>query len=121
MARVKHGPASRRRRKRVLKTAKGQYGARSRLYRTAKESVARALAYSYRDRRAKKREFRSLWITRINAACKEFAISYSRFMNGLKKAKANINRKALADIAVHDKAGFGKLVEASKKALEKKK
>ncbi len=121
MARVKHAPASRRKRKKILKMAKGQYGARSRLYRTAKESVARALAYSYRDRRAKKREFRALWITRINAACRESAMSYSRFINGLKKAKVAIDRKALADIAVRDKAGFGKLVEVSKNALEKKK
>ena len=79
------------------------------------------MAYSYRDRRAKKRSFRALWITRISAACKECAISYSKFINGLKKAKASIDRKALADIAVHDKAGFSKLVELSKKALESKK
>ena len=96
MAKVKHAPASRRRRKKVLKMAKGQYGARSRLHRTAKESVARAMAYSYRDRRLKKRNFRSLWITRINAACRLHEISYSRFMSGLKKAKASINRKILA-------------------------
>ena len=89
MARVRHAPSSGRRRKRVMKMAKGQYGARSRLYRTAKESVARALAYSYRDRKVKKRDFRALWIIRINAACKEHAISYSTFMNGLKKAKAS--------------------------------
>lgn len=120
MARVKHAPSSRRRRKRFLKIAKGQYGARSRLYRTAKESAARALAYSYRDRKAKKRAFRALWIVRINAACKEFAISYSRFINGLKKAKSTVDRKILADIAVSDKAGFGKLVEISKKTLESK-
>jgi large subunit ribosomal protein L20 len=120
MARVKHAPASRRRRKRILKKAKGQYGARSRLYRTAKESVARAMAYSYRDRKVRKRDFRSLWIIRINAACKEGGISYSRFINGLKKAKASIDRKMLADLAVNDRIGFGKLVEASKKALEKK-
>jgi large subunit ribosomal protein L20 len=119
MARVRHAPSSRRRRKRILKMAKGQYGARARLYRTAKESVARALAYSYRDRRAKKRDFRALWITRIGAACREHAISYSKFINGLKKAKAGIDRKILADIAVHDKTGFGKLVEASRKALDK--
>ena len=120
MARVKHGPSSRRRRKKILKAAKGQYGGRRRLYRTAKESVARALVYAYRDRKAKKRDFRALWIIRINAACKEHGISYSRFMNGLRKAKAAVNRKVLADIAVHDKAGFGKLVEVSKKTLEKK-
>lgn len=121
MARVKHAVSSRKRRKRVLKLAKGQYGGRSRLYRTAKESVARALAYSYRDRKAKKRDFRALWITRINAACREHAISYSRFMNGLKKAKLVINRKVLADIAISDKTTFGKLVEVSKKKLETKK
>ena len=121
MARVKHAPASRRRRKRVLKLAKGQYGARSRLHRTAKESVARALAYSYRDRKLRKRNFRALWIIRIGAACKGYAISYSKFMNGLKIAKVAIDRKMLSDIAIHDKAGFVKLVEISKKALEKKK
>ena len=120
MARVKHAPASRRRRKRILKMAKGQYGARSRLYRTAKESVARAMAYSYRDRKVRKRNFRSLWIIRINAACKESGISYSKFINGLKKAKAAIDRKMMADLAVNDRIGFGKLVETSKKALEKK-
>lgn len=120
MARVKHAPASRRRRKRVLKKAKGQYGARSRLYRTAKESVARAMAYSYRDRKAKKREFRSLWITRISAACKAHGVSYSAFMNGLRKKKSAIDRKMLADIAVNDKAGFGKLVETAKSTSESK-
>lgn len=120
MARVKHAPASRRKRKRILKRAKGQYGARGRLYRTAKESVARAMAYSYRDRKVKKRDFRSLWIIRINAACREYEISYSRFMNGLKKAKALIDRKMLADMVVNDRVGFGKLVEASKKALGRK-
>ena len=120
MARVKHATASKRRKKKIFKMAKGQYGARSRLYRTAKESVARALAYSYRDRKVKKRDFRSLWITRINAACREHAISYSRFMNGLKKAEAAVNRKILAEIAVSDRVGFGKLVETAQKALEKK-
>ena len=120
MARVKHAVASGKRRKRVLKMAKGQYGARGRLHRTAKESVARALAYSYRHRKLKKRTFRALWITRISAACKEREISYSRFMNGLKRIKAAVDRKMLADIAVHDSAAFSKLVEASKKALGKK-
>jgi len=117
MARVKHATASKRRRKKVLKMAKGQYGARSRLYRTAKESVARALVYGYRDRKVRKRDFRALWITRINAACKAHKISYSKFMNGLKKTNAAVNRKMLAEIAVYDKAGFGKLVEAARKAL----
>jgi len=119
MPKVKHAAASRRRRKKILKMAKGQYGGRSRLYRTARESVARALVYSYRDRKARKRDFRSLWIIRINAACRECTISYSRFINGLKRAKATINRKILADIAVNDKIGFGKLVELSKEALGK--
>ena len=121
MARVRHAPSSRRRRKKVLKMAKGQYGGRSRLFRTAKESVAKALAYSYRDRKVKKRDFRALWIIRINAACKENSISYSKFINGLKKAKVEINRKMLADIALNDKTSFVKLVETSKKNLEGKK
>ncbi len=121
MARVKYAVASRRKRKRILKRAKGQYGARSRLYRTAKESVARALAYSYRDRKAKKRTFRRLWISRINAACKEHTLSYSRFIKGLRKAKTTLDRKVLAEIAVRDKLGFGKLVEIAKKSLESKK
>ncbi len=119
MPKVKHAAASRRRRKKVLKLAKGQYGARGRLYRTAKESVARALVYGYRDRNVRKRDFRSLWIIRINAACREHAISYSRFIDGLKKAKAAVNRKILADLAINDKAGFGKLVDVSKQALVK--
>lgn len=117
MARVKHAPASRRRKKKIFKLAKGQYGGRRKLLRTAKESVARALAYSYRDRKVRKRDFRSLWITRINAACRANAISYSRFIEGLKKAKAVINRKMLADLAVNDKIGFERLVEESKKVL----
>jgi len=116
MARVKHAVSSRRRRKAVLKKAKGGYGGRSRLYRTAKETVARAMAYSYRDRKAKKRTFRKLWIARINAACRMHGISYSRFMNGLKKVKAAIDRKILADMAVNDGVAFAKLVEMTKKA-----
>ncbi|MBN1871092.1 MAG: 50S ribosomal protein L20 [Candidatus Omnitrophica bacterium] len=120
MARVKHAPASRRRRKKALKMAKGQYGARSRLHRTAKESVARAMAYSYRDRRVKKRDIRSLWIIRINAACRLHDFSYSRFMDGLKKARVSVNRKMLAEMAVNDKAGFDRLIETSKSALVKK-
>lgn len=115
MSRVKHAVSSRRRRKAVLKRAKGNYGGRSRLYRTAKETVARALAYSYRDRKARKRTFRKLWIARINAACRLHAISYSRFMNGLKKIKAAIDRKILADMAVNDAAAFAKLVDMAKK------
>ncbi len=120
MARVKHAPASRRRRKKVLKAAKGQYGARSRLHRTAKESVARALAYSTRDRKAKKREFRALWITRLTAACKDKGISYSKFINGLSKAHVTLNRKILSEIAIHDTTAFKKLVDTAKNALGKK-
>jgi large subunit ribosomal protein L20 len=116
MARVKHAVSSRRRRKAVMKKAKGQYGGRSRLYRTAKESVARAMAYSYRDRKAKKRSFRRLWIARINAACRIHDISYSRFMNGLRRIKAAIDRKILADMALNDAVAFARLVEMAKKA-----
>ncbi len=121
MPRVKHAVSSRRRRKAVLKRAKGNYGGRSRLYRTAKETVARAMAYSYRDRKVKKRNFRKLWIARINAACREHAVSYSRFMNGLKKIKAEIDRKMLADMAVNDALSFAKLVEMVKAAPAGKK
>ncbi|MBU4377302.1 MAG: 50S ribosomal protein L20 [Candidatus Omnitrophica bacterium] len=116
MARVKHAVSSRRRRKAVLKRAKGGYGGRSKLYRTAKETVMRAMAYSYRDRKVKKRTFRRLWIVRINAACRMQGISYSKFMNGLRKIKAAIDRKILADMAVNDMPSFVKLVEAVKKA-----
>ena len=116
MARVKHAVSSRRRRKAVLKRAKGGYGGRSKLYRTAKETVMRAMAYSYRDRKVKKRTFRRLWIARINAACRMQGISYSKFMNGLRKIKAAIDRKILADMAVNDMPSFVKLVEAVKKA-----
>jgi large subunit ribosomal protein L20 len=115
MPRVKHAVSSRRRRKAVLKRAKGNYGGRSRLYRTAKETVARSLAYSYRDRKAKKRTFRMLWIARINAACRAHGISYSRFMNGLKKIKSAIDRKMLAEMAVHDASSFAKLADMVKK------
>ena len=115
MARVKHVPASRRRRKRFLKLAKGQFGARSRRYRQARESVQKGMMYATRDRRARKREFRNLWIARIGAACRARGISYSRFMNALKKAKVGLNRKTLAELAVNDKAAFDKLAELAKK------
>lgn len=115
MPKVKHVPASRRRRKRFLKLAKGQFGARSRLYRQARESVQKGLMYATRDRRQRKREFRNLWVARINAACRSRGISYSRFMDKLKKAKVNLNRKILAELAVKDKAAFDKLVELAKK------
>ena len=114
MSRVKHAVATKRHRKRVLKAAEGQWGGRHRFYRRAKESVAKGMMYSYRDRKAKKRDFRSLWIIRINAACREHGISYSRFVEGLKKAKVAIDRKILSELAVSDKKAFGKLVETAK-------
>ncbi|MDD5496717.1 MAG: 50S ribosomal protein L20 [Candidatus Omnitrophica bacterium] len=114
MSRVKHAVATKRHRKRVLKAAEGQWGGRHRFYRRAKESVAKGMMYSYRDRKAKKREFRALWIARINAACREYGISYSKFINGLSKAKVLIDRKILSEIAIADKKAFGKLVEMAK-------
>lgn len=114
MTRVKHTPTTRRRKKRVLKRAKGQFGARSKLYRTAKEAVQKGMAYATRDRKVRKREFRGLWIVRITAACKARDISYSKFMGALKKEKVGLNRKILADIAVHDRNTFNKLVEIAK-------
>ncbi len=116
MARVKRGTIARARHKKVLKQAKGYYGARSRVYRVAFQAVTKAGQYAYRDRR-KKRQFRQLWIARINAAARHNGMSYSRFINGLKKASVEIDRKILADIAVHDKAAFSALVEAAKGAL----
>ena len=114
MPKVKHAVATRRHRKRVLKAAEGQYGGRSRFYRRAKESVAKGMMYSYRDRKAKKRNIRSLWVVRINAACRENGITYSKFIAGLAKIKVVLDRKVLADIAVTDKKVFAKLVEAVK-------
>jgi len=112
MAKVKWAVASKKRRKKVLKRAKGQFGGRSKLIRTAKESVQKGMYYSYRDRKQKKRLFRSLWISRINAACKEAGISYSRLIGGLNKAKIQMNRKILADLAVNDKKAFSEIVKA---------
>lgn len=117
MARVKRGVIARARHKKVLKQAKGYYGARSRVYRVAVQAVTKAGQYAYRDRRQRKRQFRQLWIARINAAARVNGMSYSRFINGLKKASVEIDRKILADIAVHDKAGFSALVETAKGAL----
>ena len=114
MARVKHSPAGRKRKKRILKQAKGYYGDRSKQYQQARRTVARAFVYAYRDRRVKKREFRRLWIARINAACRGTGIKYSQFINGLKKAKISLDRKALADLAVKDIQTFNKLVEIAK-------
>ena len=117
MPRVKGGYVTRQRRKRTLKLAKGYYGAKSKLFKTAKQAVMKSYMYAYRDRRQKKRDFRRLWITRINAAARMNGISYSVLMNGLKKAGVEVNRKMLADLAVHDAAAFTALVEQAKKAL----
>ncbi|MEI6354238.1 MAG: 50S ribosomal protein L20 [Methylococcus sp.] len=109
MPRVKRGVTARARHKKVLKQAKGYYGARSRIYRVAKQAVIKAGQYAYRDRRQRKRQFRALWIVRINAAARECGLSYSRFIAGLNKASVSIDRKVLADIAVHDKDAFREL------------
>ena len=111
MPRVKRGVPSRKRRKKVIENAKGFRGGRGNLYRSARETVDRALKFSYRDRRVRKREFRKLWIVRINAAVRPFGLSYSRFMNLLQKAEINLDRKILADLAVNDPQGFAKIVE----------
>jgi len=110
MTRVKRGFKRVQRRKRMLKFAKGFYGAKSRLYRSAKEAIDRSLKYAYKGRKIRKRDFRSLWIVRINAACSLNGVSYSRFMGGLKKAKIDLDRKILADIAVRNPEVFAKLV-----------
>ncbi|MCW8963915.1 MAG: 50S ribosomal protein L20 [Gammaproteobacteria bacterium] len=117
MARVKRGVVARAKHKKVLKKAKGYYGARSRVYRVAKQAVIKAGQYAYRDRRQKKRQFRSLWITRINAAARECGLSYSRLINGLHKAEIDVDRKILAELAVDDKASFAALAEKAKAAL----
>lgn len=117
MARVKGGVVSRKRRKRVLKLAKGYYGSKHALFKTAKEQVYNSYNYAYRDRRQKKRDFRKLWIQRINAAARLNGLSYSRMMNGLKKAEIEVNRKMLADLAVNDANGFAALAEKAKEAL----
>lgn len=117
MPRVKGGYTTRRRRKAVLKLAKGYYGSKHALYRTANEQVMRSLAYSYRDRKVRKRDFRKLWIQRINAACKLNGMKYSSFINGLSKANVEINRKMLAEMAVSDAAGFAAICEIAKKGL----
>ena len=114
MSKVKHSAATRKRKKKVLKQAKGFWGDRSKQHRQARRALLHALVYAYRDRRVKKREFRQLWIARINAACRAAGISYSVFMNGLKKAKVNLDRKILADLAVKDSSAFKKLVEIAK-------
>ena len=118
MPRVKRGFKARRRRKKILKAAKGYYGSRSTLYKTAKETVHRAWAFAYRDRRQRKRHFRRLWITRINAAARQNGMSYSKLMGGLNKAGVELDRKVLADMAVFDPAGFtGRVTETARDAL----
>jgi len=117
MARVKRGVQARRRHKKILKQAKGYYGARSRVFRVAKQAVIKAGQYAYRDRRQRKRQFRALWIARINAAARINGLSYSKFINGLKLAAIEIDRKVLADIAVYDKAAFTAIAEQAKSKL----
>lgn len=114
MARVKHSVAKRKRKKRVLKKAKGFWGDRSKQFQQARRTLMHALAYAYRDRRTKKRNFRALWISRINAACRNTGISYSKFISGLKKAKVDLDRKMLAELAVKDRQAFKKLVDMAK-------
>jgi large subunit ribosomal protein L20 len=116
MPRVKNGVAHHARKKKIMEGAKGARGARSKLYKAAKETAERAMVYAYRDRRKKKSEFRALWITRINAAARMQGMSYSRFMAGLRKAGVDINRKVLADLAVHDATAFARIAELAKGA-----
>ena len=115
--RVKTGPRTQRRHKKILGLTKGQRGSKHSLFKRANEAMMKSLVYAYRDRRVKKREFRSLWIMRINAAARQFGMSYSQFINGLTKAGVGLDRKVLADIAYHDSATFGQLVDQAKTAL----
>ncbi len=117
MPRVKRGVTARARHKKVLAKAKGYYGARSRVFRVAKQAVTKALQYAYRDRRQKRRDFRALWIMRINAAAREHGLSYSVFMHCMKKLEIQVDRKVLADIAVHDRAAFAALAEQAKQSI----
>ena len=119
MARIKGALATRKRRNKILKLAKGYFGAKSKLFKTAKEAVMKSGNYAYVGRKQKKRDFRRLWITRISAACKMNEMNYSSFINGLNKAGVQINRKMLADLGVNDAKGFASLVKTAKKALEK--
>lgn len=118
MSRTSKSPSSRRRRRKILRKAKGARGGRSKLFKTALETVRKGLLYSYRDRRQKKREFRKLWIVRISAACKARGLSYSKFINGLKKSHINLNRKMLSDIAVNDTKAFNKITDIIKESLK---
>ena len=117
MPRIKRSVASRARRKKILKAAKGYYGARSRTFKVAKQAVIKAGQYAYRDRRQRKRQFRALWITRINAQSRANGMTYSRLINGLKRAEIALDRRVLADLAVHDKPAFAAVVERAKSAL----
>jgi large subunit ribosomal protein L20 len=117
MARIKRGVTARARHKKILKLAKGYYGARRKVFRVAKQAVTKAAQYAYIGRKQRKRQFRSLWIVRINAAARLNGLSYSRFMNGLLKANIKLDRKALADIAIHDANAFAKIAEQAKSAL----
>ncbi len=117
MSRVKRGVTAKARHKKILDKAKGYYGARRKTFRVAKQAVIKAGQYAYRDRRQRKRQFRALWITRINAAARANGLSYSRFMDGLSKAGVEVDRKVLADIAVHEPEAFGKLAEQARAAL----
>jgi large subunit ribosomal protein L20 len=117
MARAKRGFKLRRRHKKVLKLARGFRGARSRLYRTAVQIVRKSLVYAFRDRRVKKREFRKLWIQRINAASRSHGLTYSRFMNGLKKANVELDRKQISELAIHDEKAFAALAAHARKGL----
>lgn len=117
MPRVKRGVQARRRHKKILNQAKGYYGARSRVYRVAKQAVIKAGQYAYRDRKQRKRQFRALWIVRINAAARQHDLSYSQFINGLKKANIELDRKVLAELAVFNKDAFAQLVEKARQAL----
>ena len=120
MARVKGGNVSKNRRRKVLKQAKGYFGSKHRLYKTAQEQLFHSGAYAFRDRKQNKRNFRKLWITRINAACREYDISYSKFINGLSKAGIEINRKMLSELAIYDPKSFTELVNTAKAALDGK-
>ncbi len=120
MARVKNGAVTKARHKKVLKAAKGYFGSKHRLYKSAKEQLMHSGQYAFRDRKQKKRDFRKLWITRINAACRENEISYSRFIDGLSKAGVEVNRKMLSEIAINDPKAFTELVKVAKKGLEGK-
>ena len=119
MPRVRRGPTRAQKRRKILKLAKGYYGARSKAHRVAKEAVERAGAFAYRDRRQKKRQFRRLWVARVNAAARANGLTYSRLIDGLKKAGSDLDRKMLADLAVRDPRAFARVVEVAREALEK--